>query len=267
MTIWVGATFCLVFLLWAYTRDSNNLSGIFTVALFGGTLLFQKYRDLKFLRFMTVFLACITLVGIITSMQSTRAATPMRNVYDVHVLPFASRIEFMKSFGMPEPFSAEYAEWAEEHAAKAYLAFLLTHPRYMIIRYFEGAQEAFIDYTQPYFRTPGNDWRERLIGIGQAINMGFVVCFIDVLLIVTFWSLAFRGGFEPAEPWTWLATWLLLTAASTLFFSVIGDNIGLNRHALLPVAAFRLFFWIFFIVALDLLLLKRSEAIPASGAE
>ena len=171
----------------------------------------------------------------------------------------------MRSLGMPKPFTPEYHEWAEKHASKTYFAFLITHPRYTATRYIQGTREAFTDYIQPYFRTPGNEWRERLISIGQMLNVGFVAFLIDILLILTLWALPFNGGMKPAEPWIWLGTWLFLTAASTLFFSIIGDNIGLNRHALLPITAFRLFFWIFLIVILDLLLLRRGELVDVSN--
>jgi hypothetical protein len=256
----IGVVFCIVYMFWAYTRDSNNFSAIITTAMVGGTLFIKKYRDLKILRTMTIFLGLVNLFGVTSAVQSTRSATPMRNVYDVHVLPFSARIEFMKTIGMPEPYTPEYHEWAENHASKAYMVFLVTHPRYTINSYLRGAQAAFTDYIQPYFRTSKNDWRLRLMPVGQVVNMGFVAFILDILLMLTFWNMAIQRGSDSAGPWIWLATWLFLTAACALFFSVIGDNIGLNRHTLFPVAAFRLFFWIFLLVTLDLLLSKGRES-------
>lgn len=258
----VGGAFCVVFMLWAYTRDTNNIPAIFTTAMFGALLLLRKYREQKVLRRMTIFLGLVSLAGIASAMGSTRAATPMKNVYDVHILPYASRIDFMKSIGMPEPFSPEYHKWANTDASMAYLVFLGTHPRYTAASYFRGAQAAFVTYVQPYFRTPDVEWRLDLLPVGELIHVGFETFIIDIILILSFWIMAVQGGNKPAEPWIWLATWLFLTAAGTLFFGVVGDNIGLQRHTLFPVTAFRLFFWIFIIVVLDLLLLKGQAAPP-----
>ena len=88
------------------------------------------------------------------------------------------------------------------------------------------------------------------------------VYLLDLLLFFSLCVTAYKYRDRKTLAWTWLASWVLMYSAISLFISLFGDIDGTRRHIFPSVETFRLFLWIFLIAQVDQALEnKRAEVL------
>ncbi len=259
----------ITFILWAFTRDANLYVALVYLIMLPPLLKIAGFQKVRVLFIAKIFLvAAVFVTGLLSSAQSPRSAIQLQNVYGNNIHPNVVAVEFMQARGMPPPDSAGYSEWFKDNAATAYIQFLLAHPGYTASLLYNDTRLAFTNNLQPYFLTPRHDIRNRLIPIGDMLNIqSSSPLLLSAFLLAGLWMVASQNRIRRAYPWAWLATWLVLSAVVTLGVSVIGDIVAINRHAIISTAALRLFMWAFLIVTIDLALLPERGNLTGSNTD
>ncbi len=259
-TLLTGIWLVTIF-FWAFLKDAHSYTILVLAIMIAGILISKKFRKqiLPWLAIST--LTVFFLLGWTTSEKSVRTQIQLVNVYRSDILSDPARIEFMRANGMPEPGSPEYEPWFAASAKKSYLRFLLFHPAYIIINYFEDIPYAFSENAQPYFNTqPQLILRKALIPVGNILHpensLPMYLAFLFVLGILT---IAHKKSGLENKIWGWLAVCIFLSAGINMFVNIFGDVFALPRHALVATTTFRLFMWVFIIIFVDLVISSRKK--------
>jgi hypothetical protein len=252
LTVW--------YLLWVFVRDVHLYAIPITLLLLIPVFFIRKFRSAKPLYYASAALVLFFIVGYLSARDSLRATRfPLMNSLDVYILPHPARVEFFRQFGMPDKEAPDYRDapiylaWADEHAAKAYAMFLLTHPGFVVTTLWGNLEMLNADYSQPYFITKEVKNREFLLAIGEMVNpeTGAVYLLTFVFTLVYFFQAArFRAPL--LSGWAWLAFCVYGIAAATLFISFFGDTAGIRRHIMPSVELMRLHLLVFLMPFLDL---------------
>ena len=260
LTIW--------YLLWVFVRDVHLYAIPITILMLIPLFFIKKFKTARPLYFVTAILAIFFVVGYLSARDSLRATRfPLMNSLDAYILPYPSRVEFFRQYGMPEKEAPNYKDapiyqaWADENAPKAYAMFLLTHPGFVVTTLWSNLDMLNGEYTQPYFVTDQIKNREFLLAVGEMVNpqTGFVYLItLAILLIYFFHAIQFRT--PRLSAWAWLAFLVYGIAAATLFISYFGDTAGLRRHIMPSVEMLRLYLWVFLLPFFDLSLDGKSKA-------
>ena len=253
----------LLFLLWVFVRDVHLYAIPVTLALLVLLFLLKEFRNTKNIFLASTILFVMFVIGFVSARDSLRATRyPLINALDAYIWPYPQRVDYFKSFGMPERTAPNYQDWADINASKAYGLFLLSHPGFVATTLWENLDQLTSDFVQPYFITPEVQHRETLLIIGKILHPETPSIYLIsaiILLALVVQAIQFR---EPSLiSWAWLAIWFLSIAAVTLFLSFFGDTAGTRRHIMPSVEMIRLFLWVFLIPFLDLSLkqLKQTE--------
>ena len=253
----------IVFLVWVFVRDVHLYAIPLTLFLITPLFFLKQNVNLKLLTVTAFVLITFLLIGFFSARDSLRATRyPLINALDAYIWPYPKRIEFFKNFGMPERISAQYQEWADINATKAYGLFLISHPGFVASTLWEYKDQLTSDFIQPYFTISDIKNRDTLLAIGEMFHpQSLSVYVIDLLLL--FALVVNAGQFRTPSllAWAWLAIWFFAIAAVTLILSFFGDISGTRRHIMPSVEMFRLFLWIFIMPFLDLPIkqLKQPE--------
>jgi hypothetical protein len=251
----------VVYFLWANLRDTNNYVALILFALIGLTLFTPPFKKHKTLIALMFFTMSIFILGIVTFRQSGRSAISTINIYQSDIFPHQTRVDYMTKIGMPNPQTAEFPAWLEEHGTTGIVRFIFAHPGYAIEKLARDFPEAFKEIQQTYFKTPEMRlWRERLIDIGEGLHpensSPFLVSLIVLIGIIT---AAIKNKTPSSAGWAWLCTYLILAGTITIIPTILGDTWALNRHALLSTIIYRLSMWLFVIVTIDLALTDENQ--------
>jgi hypothetical protein len=219
----------------------------------------KKFRESKPLFAAIAALLIFFIVGYASARDGLRATRyPLMNSLDAYIWPYPARVEFFRSYGMPDMDGPDYKNapiyqaWADEHAAKAYAMFLITHPGFVVTTLWENMDLLNGEYAQPYFFTDEIKNREFLLVIGEMVNPeSGVVYLLTLLLVITLPAHAWMKRTPTLTAWAWMALWAYGIAAATLFISYFGDTAGLRRHIMPSVEMFRLHLWVFLMPFLD----------------
>ena len=148
------------FLLWVFVRDVHLYAIPITLALITPLFFITKFKSSKVVSTSFIILLFFFVLGYLSARDSLRATRyPLMNALDEYVLPYPSRVEFFKEFGMPEKEAASYFDapiyqaWADKNATKAYAVFLVSHPGFVVTTLWENMDLLNGDYAQPYFLT------------------------------------------------------------------------------------------------------------------
>lgn len=217
-------------------------------------------RSNRFIMIAAAILASLVILCLETSSLSGRWRLPMRHVYGDNILPFPTRVDFLKRFGMPDPNSSAYPEWFNAHGLGAYSRFLAAHPGFVWTSIAGQSSEFFLENAQPYFKEPETAARDQWMTLGDVLHpKSSAVFVIDFILLVALLINALQTPDVRSRIWAGLAGWLFLSATLILIVSFFGDTIGINRHVQFAVEMYRLFLWLFLIVLLDLFLTRNSS--------
>lgn len=254
------------FLLWVFVRDVHLYAIPVTIALLAPLFFLKRFRAAK--PFAAAFAALILffILGYASAKDSLRATRyPLMNSLDAYIWPHPARVEFFRRYGMPDKEapsyfdSPNYQAWADKNAAKAYAAFLVTHPGFVATTLWENMDMLTSDFAQPYFLTGEIKNRASLLTVGEMVNPNSgVVYLLASALAAAFCLHAAAKRNKTFAPWAWLALWLYGIAAATLLISYFGDTAGIRRHIMPSAEMFRLYLWVFLPPFLDLSLNKKT---------
>jgi hypothetical protein len=262
-TIGLTILWLMVVFFWSFVKDGNLYNLPADGLIIAAALLFKPYRKQKLLYAALLALIVFFVLGWTTAGRSSRADIQLQHVYEVNILSLPAASNYMKAQGMPDPASAEFSSWFEEHGKDAYLALLVSHPGYVITHYFKDIPMALSENLQVYFTTPDLPWRKSFIPFGNLLHLtNSASILMDAILLGGIWMIALKRNPKASQPWAWLATWVFLSAHLNLFISIFGDTYALPRHALMAATMFRLFMWLFVIVEIDLALLPEQKIQP-----
>lgn len=243
----------IAFVLWALVRDVHIYAALITVALVLPLFLFPYIRNIK-----GIVIAVIILMGLVVVVNHTSKISPrwqpsLMHVLDYYVFPYPSRVDYFVQQGMPEDLNGEaYVEWFDNDGVKTYGLFLLSHPGFIVTTVLNTADYFRSDFIQPYFEVQESLNRTAIMVISEVLhpetNFVYAVC---LFLFLVLCAVAFYRRDPVMIAWTWLATWLFLYSAASLFISYFGDIDGTRRHIFPSVEQFRLFLWIFLAVFAD----------------
>lgn len=255
------------YLLWVFVRDVHLYTLPITLVLLLPLFLLKKFRTTS-LYITSGILLIFFVIGYTSARDSLRATRyPLMNSLDAYIWPHPTRVEFFRAYGMPDKDapnyfdSPNYQAWADEHAARAYAMFLISHPGFIITTLWSDMDLLSEDYAQPYFFTDEVQNREILIVIGEMVNPETSMVYLLALLIALALPIhAWMTRSPHITAWAWLAVWFFGIAAATLFLSYFGDTAGLRRHILPSVELFRLFLWVFLLPLIDMSLHEPRDS-------
>jgi len=247
--------------LWLFIRDVHIYAVITTLVLIIPLLFIRKYRQIKILTAVIIFLIALFIVGNYSSKLSPRWQPSLTHVLDYYILPYPARVEFFSKYGMPGNFeSEEYKTWFNQKGIQTYGLFLLTHPGFILNSTLDISSYLKSDFIQPHFKSPDNPYRGVLLILGEAIHPETNAIYImDLILVFSLCIMAIMQGDKITIAWAWLALWVLIYSAISLFISLFGDIDGTRRHIFPSVELFRLFLWIFLVVQIDQAIAKKSS--------
>jgi hypothetical protein len=256
------AAWMLVMFLWIFIRDVHLYAVPVTILLLVILIPVKKFRDSRTLNVLIGALVAIFVLGYLSAGDSFRAARyPVVNAIDEYIWPHPARVEFFKQYGMPERDAANYQDWADHNAAKAYGIFLVSHPGFVVATLWEYRDYFEFDFSQAFYPTNDLEYGDVLPFIGKILHLEDLVIYPLSLLLLLFLLI---GAVQIRTPervaWAWLAFWFFGIALVTLLISFMGDVFGTRRHIMPSVEIFRLFVWVFLMPVLDLSLGEKSNA-------
>lgn len=255
-----AAASLLTLALWSFVRDPN----VYTVALLGVMLLvlglLVRPRQLGAIAGAAAVLL-ICLVGVVSSMASNRWRVPLAGAYEQYVLGSPARLQELERIGMPDPSSAAYAGWFDNHAASSYGLLLLRHPRFVLSTVFDNLNYLFSDNNQPYFKTPDVPLRNVALQVGDWVHARSTSV---ILVAILSWLAILLAGVKGRSPagltWAWFLGWLLVSALATTALTFFADPAGVERHVLLSLVVLRLLMWMGLLVLIDMTQVPQSRA-------
>lgn len=249
----------VVFLLWVFVRDVHLYTIPITLGLLALLFFIKKFRSTQHVAIVLGILLAFLIVGFLSARDSLRATRyPIMNSLEAYILPYPSRVEFFKKYGMPEKDAPDYRDatiylaWADKHASKAYGLFLLTHPGFVVTTLWDDYEQLRGDFLQPYFRTDDIKHRSDLVKIGEIFHPETGAVYAGgFLIVIALLAHAIHSRTPDTAAWAWMGVWFFGIAAATLFLSYFGDTAGLRRHIMPSVEMFRLFIWVFLMPLFD----------------
>lgn len=262
----------LAVFLWVFVRDVNTYALIIPISMTLGLYILPRFRRSASLLITSALMFIILVLGITSARQRPLWRLALEHVFDSDIFTSPGIVEHFSERGMPDPGAPEYAAWFNNHAAAAYMKFLLTHPAYTTNKFFKDLNLAFTENMQPYFRANELSKRPLFIRVGEYLHPeSGSVFLVSMILLVIIWNRAIFQRDADSLPWAWITTCMFLMAAVIMFFSIFGDTFALARHALSSTTAFRLLTWILLLVLVDFSLpcpdkpAMRKEAAPQAG--
>lgn len=261
-----------VFLLWVFVRDVHLYAIPITLVMLAPLFFVKKFRATKALPVISAVLLFFFIIGYLSARDSLRATRyPLMNSLDVYIWPHPARVEFFKEYGMPEKDHPDYRQapvylaWADEHAARAYAMFLITHPGFVVTTLWSNMDLLIDDFAQPYFLTDEVKNRDFLLVVGEMVNPeSGLIYLLTFTMAVLFFFRSFAKdaqGMPAFKAWAWISIVVYGIAAATLFISYFGDTAGLRRHIMPSVELIRLHFWLSLLPFLDIALSNRKTDI------
>lgn len=255
------------FLLWVFVRDVHLYAIPITLALITPLFFTTKFKSSKVVFTSFIILLFFFVLGYLSARDSLRATRyPLMNALDEYILPYPSRVEFFKKYGMPEKEAASYFDapiyqaWADKNATKAYAVFLVSHPGFVATTLWENMDLLNEDYVQPYFLTEEIKNRDFLLVIGEMFNAeSGIVYLLTFLIAIIFLTKLITNKSKTLLPWVWLGVWMYGVAIATLLISYFGDTAGLRRHIMPSVEFVRLYLWVFLLPIIDIALSKDTK--------
>jgi hypothetical protein len=255
-----GAAFVLI--VWLLVRDAN-LYTLLVLCLMSvpGALLLRPPRPALFAA--TAALLCASLIALASAFESGRWKIPLTDALDEYILPFPARVAAFQKMGMPSPDVATYQDWFDHRAPSAYMRFLIGHPGFASTTLMANLNSLFGENNQPYFKTPTLPLRNTALGVGDVVHTkSSSAALADVLIVGTLAAIARRPGARRVGGVAWIACWLLVSAAATLFVTFFADPIGVERHVLFGLFLFRLLEWTGLMLLVDLALDNHERSSP-----
>lgn len=238
--------------VWIFFRDPN----VYTAALFAlmllGLGLIARRKSVPAIVVAAVLLS-LCVVALVSSVESGRWKVPLAGAFQQYILESPSWVAKMQQGGMPDPSSAGYAAWFNQHAASSYAFMLLRHPRFVISTVFDNINYLFSDNNQPYFKTPDLPLRNFALQVGDWLHpRSTSVILVAALSLLALASAAIKTRNQIVVAWTIIYAWLLVSAVATMVLTFFADPAGVERHVLLSLVWLRLLMWMGLLILMDL---------------
>lgn len=176
----------------------------------------------------------------------------MRHVYQDLLLPFPARVDFLAGLGMPHADTQEFEVWFKLQAPSAYAKFLFAHPGYVLSTLGREIEGIFGENAQPYFYAEKSPGRLALTTAGDLLHpKSLLVLLLNVISLPACWLAFLQRRQAWFGAWTWLLTFLFLSASVVGLLGLLADSIGLTRHTMFGVEVFRLNLWLFWLILMD----------------
>lgn len=252
IALWLVATILFVFM-----RDTNQYILLVSAFFLLSLLLFRPMRSKVWPIVILAFIVILVFgFGLFTARKSMRWKNPLLHAYEYFVFPHESRVAYFKeAFNMPEPSSPEFGEWFDREAPQVYLFFLAESPRYVFSELYSNMESFFSENKQPYFHGSKKANRFQMEKVGNLLHpLSGTIFYADLILLGGLCSITLKTRANRPLTWLWLAGWWLLSASLILFVSYFFDTWGVIRHVVYSVQMYRLFFWLYLLVMVDMLL-------------
>ena len=253
IALWLAAT-----TLFAFVRDSNQyillISALFVLSLLLLRPMRSKVWPIAILALITVLVFGF---GLLTARAGMRWKVPLLHAYEYFVFPYQYRMAyFQDTYDMPEPYTPQFDVWYDQQAPQAYILFLADHPGIVAAELYSNMETFFSENLQPYFHGNKKDFnRLQLERIGNILHpISSVMLYVDLILLGGLIGISLKTRLRRPLTWLWLAGWWLLSASLMLFVNYFFDSWGVIRHVVYYIQMYRLFFWIYLLVIIDLLL-------------
>ncbi|MBN2500975.1 MAG: hypothetical protein JXB38_09385 [Anaerolineales bacterium] len=278
MAVWL-----LVVVFWIFARDTNAYMLLVFAVVLGLGLLIPKLRPHFNLSYTLVVVAL--LLGLFffhnrTLFMSSRWINPFFNNLLRDVLPYADRTQFFTDNGMPltdemlgfvdgpgnqkgffeiEPLVA----WVNEKGSTTYLKFILSKPAVTWERFISKAALVFSENTQPFFIPDYEVTPRWVFFMGDLLHpKSNSVYLAAALACLGFLISAHRSQSRALVGLAWIGAFFLLGQLGLLFMSLMGDALGLVRHAMGTAIHLRLSLWVFSCFILDGIGLAMQKTRP-----
>ncbi|MHC1785141.1 MAG: hypothetical protein AB9891_20735 [Anaerolineaceae bacterium] len=256
--IWCTAWF-IVFLLWAFMRDSNANILIITAMFILVLMLIPRIRKHLPLRVFVVTGAVLLVFFLLyasAASLSGRWLGSWDGLYNGYITPYPDHYQFFLDHGMPE---TNPREWATENGAKTYLLMLLHFPRFTMNMFIFQLQDVFSENLQPFFFTGSTTGYRTMVALSNIFHplssVAFLLSLLSGILVAT---ISFRLQKIEKPVWGWMSVWILLLVFGYFGVAFYGDCTGLIRHLQGASMPMRLLVWVFPIVLADFSLGKSG---------
>lgn len=254
---WIG--WAIVFVLWAFMRDSNANTLIVPVIFFLILIAIPRVRSqipVKIIVPITVVFFGLFLLYAVAAGQSGRWLGSWDGLYNGYVAPYNDHYQFFLDHGMPE---TNTREWAAENGAKTYLLMLLNFPRFTMNMFIFRMQDAFSENLQPFFYSAQTTGYRTMTALGDIFHplssAPFLLALIGGILVI---SVSITNKNKVFRVWGWMAVWILLLVYGFWGFAFFGDAAGLVRHLQGASMPMRLLIWLFPLILTDYALKKDA---------
>lgn len=256
---WI-AIYLIVFALWVLVRDVNLSAVAITLGMILFLLSFKSFRRVRYPFVILFALVSLLVIGVISTKQSPRLTYTLGHSFESRIFPYPARVEFFRSFGMPDPSSPSYQDWHNKRASTAYMLFLASHPRFVALTMFEYLDYFTDAHLQPYYTSPELPYRNTLITIGEFLHSKTsAVYLLDTIFVLALGFAAIKRRQPHIYAWFWFTAWIYLVSGASLFLNFFGDVSGSLRHIFPAVAIFRLSVWLFMFIFIDGMLEQKGN--------
>jgi len=243
--------------LWLFARDSNVYGLFVLLVMVFPLLLFGRLRKQRNIFVASLILLSVSIIGLRSAFESKRWVGPLENSFELYILPYPARLEYMYSIGMPNPESPDYEAWFEENGPASYARFIIEHPGFVAQTLLSDIDFLFLENAQPYFLEKKTPLRSALYFVADLMHpKTILILFLDVFLLGALISSSLNARGRIGFVWSFIGVWLFGSASAMLFVSYFGDAMGLIRHTMFSIEIYRLMFWVFLLVVVDFAITK-----------
>jgi hypothetical protein len=261
LTIFLWAAWFIVFILWAFMRDSNATIMLIVVGILLALIIIpatRKRLPLGLFGGTAVVLLVLFLIFAAAASQSGRWLGSWDGLYNGYIAPYKTHLQFFHDHGMPETTS-EARVWAAENGAKTYLLMLLKFPRFAVNTFLFLMQPVFSENIQPFFFTVPTSGYRNLVALGNIFHplssAPFLLSLITGVLVA---AAAFNRQKTEKTTWAWMAIWMLVLVFCYYGLAFFADAAGIIRHLQGASMPMRLMIWLFPLVLGDYSLRSSS---------
>lgn len=265
----------LTLALLIFSRDSSAYTIPLTMLLIIPLLLMPRIRFHLPWKVLLVICGVLTIlysIHSVTFRSSNRWEISFFNNLIYNVFPYPTRLEFLKSQGMPVSDDLlalgdsrgnergfyelkEFTDWTRKDGYSAYTRLMISEPRWVFASLLHNAEYLFSETIQPYFHETSENTPLRMLPIGNLLHpKTSMLLLLNAILLALIVFTAIQNLERIILGKVWLFVWMYAGALIVLFVGFHGDALGSIRHVLVATVAFRLMVWLIVFTIFDLTL-------------
>lgn len=254
LTIFLWAAWFVIFILWAFMRDSNAAIMLIVVGFLLVLILIPATRKRLptglFGGTAAVMLALFLIFGAAAS-QSGRWLGSWDGLYNGYIASNKTNLQFFYDHGMPET-AKEARVWAAENGARTYLLMLLKYPRFAVNTFLFFMQPVFSENIQPFFFTVPTSGYRNMVAVGNIFHpLSSTPFLLSLLTGILTAAASFCRWKSEKTIWGWMTIWILMLVYCYYGMAFFADAAGIIRHLQGASMPMRLMVWLFPLVLAD----------------